>query len=69
MTQPTPPAKRSGLWTPGQCAEFLAVTPRTLQSWRSSGTGPSYVKFGREIRYVPGHVITWTETNRITPGD
>lgn len=61
--------QRSGLWTPEDCAGFLQVPESRLARWRSNGTGPSFVKVGRDIRYVPGHVIAWTESNRMTPGD
>lgn len=28
-------------------AEYLGVSHRTLQSWRTKGQGPAYVKFSR----------------------
>lgn len=28
-----------------------AVTTGTLSNWRSQGRGPSFVKFGRSVRY------------------
>jgi predicted DNA-binding transcriptional regulator AlpA len=37
----------------------LAVSVRTVQRWREVGEGPSYVKFGRAVRYHPGEVERW----------
>ena len=34
-----------------QAAEFLAISPRTLQAWRVTGGGPIFKKIGRVVRY------------------
>ena len=34
-----------------EAAAFLAVSPRTLQGWRSKGGGPAFIKMGRSVRY------------------
>jgi hypothetical protein len=34
-----------------QAAEFLAISPRTLQAWRVTGGGPAFKKIGRAVRY------------------
>lgn len=39
------------LFTTEQAANFLGISPRTLESMRWKGTGPKYVKVGRLVRY------------------
>jgi predicted DNA-binding transcriptional regulator AlpA len=34
-----------------QAAEYLGVSPRTLERWRVTGDGPSYIKLGRRVAY------------------
>ena len=36
-----------------QAAELLTVRVKTLQAWRSSGTGPRYIKLGSGLRPPP----------------
>ena len=44
-------------------ADFLGVTPRALQKWRITGTGPQYVRIsGRCVRYRRRDLIVWAET-------
>ena len=33
-------------------AEILALSVKTLRSWRLRGQGPSYAKLGRSVRYA-----------------
>jgi predicted site-specific integrase-resolvase len=41
------------LLTPVQVAELLGVQPRTIERWRRTGEGPSYVQLSRRtIRYT-----------------
>lgn len=43
-----------------EAARLLAVTPRALQAWRRTGTGPQYVRIsGRCIRYRLGDIKAW----------
>lgn len=43
-------------------ALFLNLSVRTLQDWRVSGRGPSFVKIGRRVQYrladLEGYVAT-----------
>jgi hypothetical protein len=32
-------------------ADYLALSWRTLQSWRVKGQGPRFLKIGRSVRY------------------
>lgn len=34
-----------------QAAEYLSLSPRTLQTWRQRGNGPRFLKLGRSVRY------------------
>lgn len=34
-----------------QTAELFGISHRTLESWRISGQGPSFVKIGRLVKY------------------
>jgi DNA-binding transcriptional MerR regulator len=44
--------RRLELLRPGEAADHLKVSRRTLQAWRSLGTGPAWHRVGtREVRY------------------
>ncbi|MGD2114479.1 MAG: helix-turn-helix domain-containing protein [Acidobacteriota bacterium] len=42
-----------------EAAEFLAVSTRTLEGWRSSGGGPPFVRVGRRVRYRLQDLQEW----------
>jgi predicted DNA-binding transcriptional regulator AlpA len=44
-------------------AEFLKLSPRTLQAWRAAGHGPAFVRVGRSIRYRHSDLVAWIESN------
>lgn len=53
-------APSSRLLTEKTVADLLSVTPRTLQRWRVTGDGPTWVRIGpRMIRYSEAAVSTW----------
>ncbi|MGB8364924.1 MAG: helix-turn-helix domain-containing protein [Rhizomicrobium sp.] len=33
-------------------AEYLGVSPKTLENWRVAGTGPVYLKINRRVAYL-----------------
>lgn len=72
-SQPAPPASipphRAGLWKPAQAADFLGVSEQRLARMRSDGAGPNYVKFGREIRYLPGELHKYVLAHTIVTND
>ncbi len=39
------------LLTTSEAAIYLKVSPRTLDNWRSLGTGPQFIKVGALVRY------------------
>jgi hypothetical protein len=44
-----------------QAAEFLAVSPRTLEDWRYRGGGPLFRKIGRMVRYTVRDLIAFAD--------
>lgn len=54
---------REKLMTTEEVAEYLNIKPKTMKDWRSKGTGPGYMKFGRSrsamIRYRMSDVDQW----------
>ena len=43
--------RRPSLLTTAEAAAGLKVSPRTLDNWRSLGTGPEFIKVGALVRY------------------
>lgn len=42
-------------------ARLIGMTPRTLQEWRRTGTGPRYARISsRCVRYRIADLDTWT---------
>ena len=44
---------------PEQAAFYLGLTTRTLQEYRSRGTGPRFRRHGRYIRYHIDDIDAW----------
>ena len=42
-------------------AEFLCLSPRTLEHWRYTGRGPKYLKLGSKVLYRREDLIGWLE--------
>lgn len=51
-----------------RAADFLAVSPRTLQAWRNRKVGPAFCAAGRAIRYRRRDLVAWIEANLVRPG-
>ncbi len=47
--------------TQGQLAEWLCITPRTLEIWRLKGSGPSFRRVGKGVRYSVEEVQAWLD--------
>lgn len=41
----------SALLSTREAALYLALSPRTLEKWRTRGTGPVYARVGRRVVY------------------
>ncbi|WP_456782934.1 helix-turn-helix transcriptional regulator [Bradyrhizobium sp. USDA 4516] len=47
-----------------QAARLLAISFRTLQAWRRTGVGPSFIKLGRAVRYRQQDLLAWADGHR-----
>lgn len=46
-------------------AELLSCSPRTLQTWRRTGVGPSWLRLGpRRVVYTLDDIQKWADNNR-----
>ncbi len=45
--------------TQSEAAEFLRLSPRTLERHRLAGTGPRFVKAGRRVLYRHDELDRW----------
>ena len=52
-------------------ADYLRQPSRTLEYWRSKGSGPPYIKDpqSRKVWYLKHDLDGWLESMRVTPGD
>jgi len=48
--------------SPEQAAFYLSLSPRTLQEYRSAGTGPRYRRHSRHIRYHIDDLDAWSRS-------
>lgn len=61
------PGEIPQLWTPEDVSTFLQLTTTKLARMRVNGDGPPWLKFGREIRYIPRRVVEWAEQQTVGP--
>lgn len=54
--------------SPAQAAYYLGVAERTLQEYRSAGTGPRYRRHSRHVRYHIDDLDVWSQ-QRSEAGD
>lgn len=48
-----------------RAAEYLGISPRTLQGYRTKGGGPEFVKISHKVvRYKIADLIKWTQTRK-----
>jgi hypothetical protein len=50
-----------------EAAADLGVKPSTLAAWRSTGKGPDYWKWGREVYYSQSTNASWKAKHRHQP--
>jgi excisionase family DNA binding protein len=58
-----PPPDLDEYLTPAEAADLLKLHPQTLARWRTDGTGPRFIKFGRHIRYAKKDLAAWAAAN------
>jgi hypothetical protein len=51
--------EKPNLLSPEEVAAALRVSLRKLQDWRANGTGPEFVRLGRNIFYPAGSLTAW----------
>ena len=55
---------------PGRCldtreaAEYTGLSPKTLETMRSRGGGPTFVKLGKRVVYLIADIDHWLTNNR-----
>lgn len=47
--------------TQTEAADYLRLSPRTLERWRIEGNGPVYRKFGRRVVYARIDLEHWAD--------
>ena len=45
-------------------AEYLGMSPKTLEKWRVFGEGPSFYKVGAAVRYAEQDLDQWLQGRR-----
>ncbi|SOB56957.1 protein of unknown function [Pseudodesulfovibrio profundus] len=59
----------SGYLTTPQAAEFLSLSPQTLEAWRHNAEGPRYIKLDRVVRYALDDLINHMDRYQINNGE
>ncbi len=49
-----------------QAAQLLGLSVRTLERHRLEGTGPTFVRLGRLVRYRAADIAAWVEASART---
>ena len=47
-----------------EAAEWLSLSPRTLDRYRVSGDGPAFHRFGGRVRYLVADLEEWASARR-----
>jgi len=58
----TAPAQPQRYLTNDEAADYLRLSPRTLEKQRVIGGGPRFRKFGRRVMYAVADLDSWAET-------
>ena len=59
--QPAQTTQSARYLTNNEAAEFLRLSPRTLEKQRVIGGGPRFRKFGRRVMYAIVDLETWAD--------
>lgn len=49
-----------------EAADFLSLSPRTLEKHRTYGTGPAYRKLGGRVVYAIDDLQSWVQCGAVT---
>lgn len=55
------PAQPQRYLTNDEAADYLRLSPRTLEKQRVIGGGPKFRKFGRRVMYAVADLDTWAD--------
>lgn len=55
------------LLTEVKAADFLALSVKTLRTWRTRRQGPDFVKAGRAVRYRRRDLVAWLDRSTVRP--
>ena len=55
------------LLLPEQAADIIGVATATLASWRHQKRGPTYLRFGRVVRYRETAIEEWILSQEVHP--
>jgi hypothetical protein len=62
VQSPLPPNSQAARYlSNGEAAEFLRLSPRTLEKQRVIGGGPRFRKFGRRVMYALVDLESWAD--------
>jgi Helix-turn-helix domain len=62
VQSPPPPNRQAARYlSNGEAAEFLRLSPRTLEKQRVIGGGPRFRKFGRRVMYALVDLESWAD--------
>ena len=60
------PETQSPLLDAYEAAHYLDLKhPGTLSNWRLQGVGPTYIRVGRNIRYLKSDLDQWLQNQRV----
>ena len=57
---------QSGFFDTRRAAEYLCLSHRTLDSYRVTGAGPAFHRFGNRVRYLKCDLDSWAAERRAT---
>ena len=57
---------KSGFCDTRSAADYLGLSPRTLDGYRVSGDGPVFHRFGNRVRYRRSDLDEWAAKRRAT---
>ena len=46
-----------------QLADLFGIPKSTVDFWRAAGTGPTFSRLGKHVRYQESDVLAWAEEN------
>ena len=53
------------LWSSKDTAGYLGIPLNTLYQFNYKGTGPSFYRIGKQIKYFPDEVLAWVKSKQI----